>query len=140
MKKLFLLLLVLPFLASCSSDDDIKEPTKEPLKGDAVTTEQIVGTYKSTSIKLDNTDDGLFTEVIQLTFNADNTGEELNLTTQKTHPFTWTYSDRIITFSYTLHKNVKGWFDKSELKYRDYYIDPEDSKTQYLATFSFSKQ
>lgn len=138
MKKLFLLLLVLPFLASC--DDDIKEPTKEPLKGDAVTTEQIVGTYKSVSIKLDNTDDGLFKEIILLTFNADNTGEEFNFTTQKKHPFTWTYSDRIITFSYTLHKNVKGWFDKSELKYRDYYTDPENSKTQYLATFSFSKQ
>lgn len=133
MKKLFLLLLVLPLLASCSSDDDI-EPTKEPLHGDAVTTEQIVGTYKSASIRLDNTDDGLFTESIQLTFKADNTGQELNLATQKTHPFTWTYSDRVITFSYTLHKNVKGWFDKSELKYRDYY------KNQYLATFTFAKQ
>ncbi|MEN9918711.1 MAG: hypothetical protein RL662_1147 [Bacteroidota bacterium] len=60
MKKLLYILFAVCLFIACSSDDDNTNPTTEPQKGEAVTTEQIVGTYKATSIKFDNTGDGFF--------------------------------------------------------------------------------
>lgn len=139
MKKLSLLLL-LPFfmLLSCSDSDDIT-PTTEPEKGDEMTIEQIVGTYVATSIKYDNGANGFFDDKIELTFNSDYTGEEWNPRTLEKSPFTWAYSDKIISFSYSLHKNVKGWFKNSELKYRDYGIN-NGVKDKYIATHTYMKK
>ena len=140
MKKL-LILLLLPLFIACSSDEEnTSTPTTDPQKGDEVTTEQITGTYKATSIKFDNTGDGFFKDNLELTFNVDQTGEEWNPRTLEKTPFTWSYRDRIITFSYSLHKNVKGWFDKSNLKYRAYYINSNGNTTEQIATHIFVKK
>lgn len=140
MKKLITLLLLLPFFIACSSDDNTITPNTEPQKGDDVTTEQITGTYKASSIRFDNTGYGFFSDAIELTFNSDKTGEEWNPRTLAKVPFTWSYSNRIITFSYSLHKNIKGWFDKSNLMYRAYYINSNGNTTEQIATHTFIKK
>lgn len=140
MKKLLYTLFAVCLFTACSSDDDTPTPTTEPQKGDAVTTEQIVGTYRASEIKYDNNDFGFFDDKIELTFKADNTGEEWNPRTLAKTPFTWSYNstDRVISFSYSLHQNVKGWFDNSKLKYRD-YVKNNGVTSKSIATHDFVK-
>jgi hypothetical protein len=141
MKKLLYILFSVCLLTACGGNEENSIiPTTEPEKGDAVTTEQIIGTYKASYIKFDNTDEGLFKDNLELTFNADQTGEERNPRTLEKTPFTWSYNDRVISFSYSLHKNVKGWFDKSNLKYRAYYINSNGKPTERIATHIFVKK
>lgn len=141
MNKLLTLLLFTTLLISCSSDNDNPlNSSTDPQRGDEVTTEQIVGTYKASSIRFDNTGYGFFSDAIELTFNPDKTGEEWNPRTLAKAPFTWSYSDRVITFSYSLHKNIKGWFDKSNLMYRAYYINSNGNTTEQIATHTFIKK
>jgi len=140
MKKILYILFAVCLFTVCSSDDDNTEPNTDPTKDDVVTTEQIIGTYKASSIKFDNNDLGFFKDNIELTFKADNTGEEWNPRTLDKTPFTWSYNDRVISFSYSLHKNVKGWFEKSSLIFKASYIDENGVQTNGIATHTFVKK
>lgn len=135
MKKLFAILLVLPFMFSCSSDNEV-EPTTEPQKGDEVTVEQIVGRYELSGLFFDDGGLGTYEDKIRLTFNSDNSGEEFNPRTLKKTPFTWSYNDKVINFTHTIHGNINGWFDKKTLKYKA-YAKPEYPKT--IGTYSYKK-
>lgn len=143
MKKILYLLFSVCIITACSSDDHITYSlSTDPLKGDEVTVDQIIGTYKSYEIVYDNTGNGIahgfFEDNIELTFNADNTGEEKRNINKI--PFTWSYNDRVISFSYSLHKNIRGWFDKSGLKYRTDDVYGSGVKSESIATVTFVKK
>lgn len=147
MKKILCILYSVCLLAACSSDDDTLSPTTDPLKGDPVTTEQIMGEYELRHVVHDNTNHGIIKDKLRLTIKDDFTCEDFNPRTLDKKQFTWSYSDGIISFSNSLNGQVKGWFDtselwfdKSQLKYRAYYIDGDGTKTNVIVTYTYVKQ
>lgn len=120
MKKILYILFAVCLFTACSSDDDNTTPTTDPQKGDDVTIEQIIGKYELSDLNFDNGNLGTFEDKIQLTFNADKSGEEFNPRTLKKASFNWSYNNRVINFTHSVHGSVSGWFDKSTLKYKTY--------------------
>lgn len=137
MNKLLTLLLFTTLLISCSSDNDNPLISNtDPQKGDEVTTEQITGKYELSELNFDSGNLGTFEDKIQLTFNADKSGEEFNPRTLKKASFSWVYNNRVISFSHSIHGSVNAWFDKTTLKYKTY------AKPEYpneIGTYSYKK-
>lgn len=136
MKKLLTLILLFPLFISCSSDNEIT-PTTEPETGDNMTTEQIVGTYHVVDLRVDGFNDLLPNLDIELIFKNDYILEELNVKTLERKQYTWSYSNKIISFENTDNGKVQGWFKDGNLKFKTY------AKPYYpnlIGTFTYSKR
>lgn len=136
MKKLLTLILLFPLFISCSSDNEIT-PTTEPETGDNMTTEQIVGTYHVVDLRVDGFNDLLPNLDIELIFKNDYILEELNVKTLERKQYTWSYSNKIISFENTDNGKVQGWFKDGNLKFKTY------AKPHYpnlIGTFTYSKR
>lgn len=136
MKKLLTLILLFPLFISCSSDNEIT-PTTEPETGDNMTTEQIIGTYILSDLHIEGLNDAMFDEKIELSFKDNNTLEEFNPRTLEKKQYTWTYSNKVISFENTQHGKVQGWFKDSNLKYR---ATAKPNYPNKIGTYSYYKQ
>ncbi|MFV0312256.1 MAG: hypothetical protein ACK5KN_11490 [Dysgonomonas sp.] len=119
MKKLLYILFAISLFSACSSDEDTT-PTTEPEIGDNMTIEQIVGTYILSDLQFNDGFVGMFNEKIELSFKENNTLEEFNPRTLERKQYTWTYSNKVISFENTQHGKVQGWFKDGYLKYNTY--------------------
>lgn len=136
MKKILYILFAISLFTACSSSEDTI-PTTEPETGDNMTTEQIIGTYHVVDLRVDGFNDLLPNLDIELIFKNDYILEELNLNTLERKQYTWSYSNKIISFENTDNGKVQGWFKNGNLKFKTY------AKPYYpnlIGTFTYSKR
>lgn len=108
MKKLFLLLLVLPFLASCSSDDDLRNIEDEESN---LTIEDISGTYTLID-KRDSKTNSILMECIYSSYTLDlssnGKGSDIDKCKNETKSFSWEWKNNKTIINHTLKGKFNG--------------------------------
>ncbi|MDR2917284.1 MAG: hypothetical protein LBV74_21020 [Tannerella sp.] len=131
MKKFLYILFSVCILTACSSDDDNPAPNTDPLKGDNISIEQVVGTYEPNRVYFENNSNNGFFEYNQkLTFNSDKTGYDFTYNEDHS-PFTWDLSNNIISFTHSKFGNVKAWIKDNKLSFKATYEETSIAIYEY---------
>ncbi|MDR2993916.1 MAG: hypothetical protein LBV11_08830 [Bacillus cereus] len=114
MKKLFLLLLILPLLVSCSGDNENEFVNPNLPVDESIAPKDIVG--KFTMYNVESKDDffmaGEYADC-SLTFEIEGYGFDELIHSYK-NGFSWTLEKGIISFKFDNNQNYKGYFSKDK--------------------------